>query len=137
MRAIHVVACNPANPELSERPLIDLPEAGRLARVFKVLANDTRLRLVHALARDGELRVTDLADAVGVSQQAVSNQLGRLVDLGILGSRRAGANVFYRVVDPCVTSLLDLGLCLTEGPAATRGGPEPAVAVSPAPVLSR
>lgn len=128
MRAIHVVACNPANPELSERPLIGPPEAGRLARVFKILANDTRLRLVHALAREGELRVTDLADTVGASPQAVSNQLGRLVDLGILGSRRSGANVFYRVVDPRVTSLLDLGLCLTESPATAREALEPATA---------
>jgi DNA-binding transcriptional ArsR family regulator len=128
MRAIHVIACNPSNPELGDRPLIDLPEAGRLARVFKVLANDSRLRLLHALARDGELSVTDLAAGVGMSPQAVSNQLGRLVDLRILGSRRAGANVLYRVTDPCVTSLLDLGLCLTESPPHALGEPATATA---------
>ncbi|HWO70573.1 MAG TPA: metalloregulator ArsR/SmtB family transcription factor [Actinomycetota bacterium] len=85
-----------------------------MARVFKVLANDTRLRLLHALAREGESCLTDLAATVGMKPQAVSNQLQRLVDRGILGSRRAGNNVFYRVIDPCVTSLLDLGFCVTE-----------------------
>jgi DNA-binding transcriptional ArsR family regulator len=82
--------------------------------VFKVLANDTRLRLLHALARAGELPVGELAAAVAMKPQAVSNQLQRLVDRGILGSRREGTSIIYRIVDPCVISLLDQGLCLTE-----------------------
>jgi DNA-binding transcriptional ArsR family regulator len=82
--------------------------------VFKVLANDTRLRLIHALARADEMCVTDLAQAVGMTPQAVSNQLRRLVDRRILGSRREGNQIYYCIVDPCVPSLLDQGLCLTE-----------------------
>lgn len=130
MRAIHTLVCTPTVPELAARPLIDPSEAGRLARVFKILANDTRLRLLHSLARAGEMSVTDLAAAVSMKPQAVSNQLQRLVDLGILGSRRVGTSVLYRVVDPCVTSLLDLGLCLTETPAVERTALEPASAMS-------
>ena len=38
----------------------------------------------------------------------------RLSDLGILASRRVGNNVHYRLVDLCVRSLLDQGLCLVE-----------------------
>ncbi len=82
--------------------------------VFKILANDTRLRLIHALVRASEMCVTDLAKAVEMTPQAVSNQLQRLVDRGILGSRRNGNQIYYRIVDPCVPSLLDQGLCLTE-----------------------
>jgi len=82
--------------------------------VFKVLANDTRLRLLHALVRADELCVTDLAASVGMKPQAVSNQLQRLSDLGILASRRDGNNIHYRLVDLCVRSLLDQGLCLME-----------------------
>lgn len=114
MKLIHRLVCDPAKPELSDRPLIDDREAARLSRLFKVLANDSRLRLLHPLARDGELCVSDLAAAADMTPQAVSNQLQRLVDRGVLEARRAGNNVFYRVADPCVTSLLDLGLCLTE-----------------------
>jgi DNA-binding Lrp family transcriptional regulator len=58
--------------------------------------------------------VSQLADEVGMKPQAVSNQLQRLCNLGILRSRRAGVNVHYRVVDVCVRSLLDQGLCMTE-----------------------
>jgi DNA-binding transcriptional ArsR family regulator len=82
--------------------------------VFKVLANDSRLRLLHALVRSDELCVTDLADAVGMKPQAVSNQLQRLSDLGILASRREGSSIYYRVVDMCVTGLLEQGWCLME-----------------------
>ena len=89
-------------------------QAGGLAVVFKLLANDTRLRLLHALVRAEEMCVTDLAAAVGMKPQAVSNQLQRLSDLGILACRRDGKSIIYRVVDPCVMTLLDQGLCLME-----------------------
>lgn len=104
--------CNPRS--LKGRPLMSPMQAGGLAAVFKVLANDTRLRILHALVRADELCVTELADEVGMKPQAVSNQLQRLSGLGIIHSRRAGVNVHYRIVDLCVRSLLDQGLCLTE-----------------------
>jgi DNA-binding transcriptional ArsR family regulator len=99
---------------LKERALLSPIQAGGLAAVFKVLANDTRLRLLHALVKADELCVTDLAASLGMKPQAVSNQLQRLSDLGILASRREGNNIHYRLVDLCVRSLLDQGLCLME-----------------------
>ena len=99
---------------LKDRPLLSPIQAGGLSAVFKVLANDTRLRLLHALVRADELCVTELATSLGMKPQAVSNQLQRLSDLGILASRRAGNNIHYRLVDLCVWSLLDQGLCLME-----------------------
>jgi ArsR family transcriptional regulator, lead/cadmium/zinc/bismuth-responsive transcriptional repressor len=101
-------------PALKERPLLSPIQAGGLASVFKVLANDTRLRLLHALVRADELCVTDLAASLGMKPQAVSNQLQRLSDLGILSSRRDGNSIYYRLEDFCVRSLLDQGLCLME-----------------------
>lgn len=107
-------ACDPAKPALAERPLLGPEQTAELQGLFKVLASDSRLRLLHALARAGELCVSDLAAAVAMSPQAVSNQLQRLVDRRIVAFRRAGSNVYYRLVDPCVPGLLDLGLCLLE-----------------------
>jgi ArsR family transcriptional regulator, lead/cadmium/zinc/bismuth-responsive transcriptional repressor len=106
--------CKPDKPALHERPLLAPEQAVRLTSVFKILANDTRLRLLHALVRSGELCVTDLANAVGKRPQAVSNQLQRLFDRGILGCRRDGLHIRYRVIDQCVTALLDQGICLSE-----------------------
>jgi len=107
-------ACDPAKPTLAERLLLDPGQATELAGLFKILANDSRLRLLHALARAGEPCVSELAAAVAMTPQAVSNQLQRLVDRRIVAARRAGNNVHYRIVDPCVASLLEVGLCLTE-----------------------
>ncbi len=101
-------------PPLSARPLIDEAEADELVRLFKMLASDTRLRLLHALERAGEMCVTDLAAELGMAPQAVSNQLHRLTDRRIVTARRAGNRIFYRIADPCVTGFLDLGLCLLE-----------------------
>jgi DNA-binding transcriptional ArsR family regulator len=78
------------------------------------LANDTRLRLLHAMVRADELCVPDLAASLGMKPQAVSNPLQRLSELGILASRRDGNSICHRVVDLCVRSLLDQGLCLME-----------------------
>ena len=99
---------------LKDRPLLSPIKAGGLAAVFKVLANDTRLRLLHALVRADELCVSDLANSLGMKPQAISNQLQRLSDLGILRSRRQGNSIHYQLVDLCVRSLLDQGLCLME-----------------------
>lgn len=108
-----ITTCVPA--ELAERDLLPYEAAGRLARTFQVLGNDTRLRLLHALAREGELSVGDLAGVIGMKAQATSNQLQRLVDRGIVASRREGTRVIYRIEDPCVPQLLALAMCLTEG----------------------
>jgi len=89
--------------------------SGELARLFEVLASDTRLRLLHALVLLGDPCMSELALAVGMKPQAVSNQLRRLVDLGLLGTRRHGSHIHYRIVDPSVTELMYHGLCLNEG----------------------
>lgn len=81
-----------------------------------MLGNDPRLRLLRAMHRGGEVRAGDLATAVGMIQQAVSNQLQRLVDKVLCATRREGAGIYYRIVDPCVPSLLDFGSCLLETP---------------------
>jgi DNA-binding transcriptional ArsR family regulator len=107
-----------AKPALEDRRLLSPPEAARLAATFKVLASDSRLRLLHALARAGQLCVTDLAAQVGMGVPAVSNQLARLVEQRILAARRDGNRIYYRITDPCVTQLLELGWCLTEDTAA-------------------
>jgi DNA-binding transcriptional ArsR family regulator len=69
---------------------------------------------LHALAIQGELSVSALAETVGMKTAAVSNQLQQLAPRGIVKSRRDGNTIFYRILDPCVLELLDRGLCLTE-----------------------
>ncbi len=105
--------CSP-KPDLGHRPLLTDEQVGGLRELFKILANDTRLRILHALVRSGELCVTELAETVGMRPQAVSNQLRRLSGAGVFGSRRDGNNILYRIADRCAATLLDTSLCLLE-----------------------
>jgi ArsR family transcriptional regulator, lead/cadmium/zinc/bismuth-responsive transcriptional repressor len=104
----------PSKLPLAERPLLGIEAAAELARVYETLANDTRLRLLHVLLKEGEIYPSGLAAKLGMKPQAVSNQLQRLSDRGIVQTRRDGNNVLYRIVDPCVIELIDRGLCLLE-----------------------
>jgi len=106
--------CCSSKPEIQERPLLNPDQAAGLEAVFKVLANSTRLRMLHALAKFPDMSVGSLAELLDMNIAAISNQLQRLVDKGILAHQRNGNKVNYRIVDPCIVSLLDQGLCLTE-----------------------
>ena len=108
-------------PALRSRPLIDHARSRALVRLFKTLANDTRLRILHALERAGELCVSDLSTKLAMAPQAISNQLQRLADRQIVVARREGNRLFYRLSDPCIPGLLDLGLCLLEEAGKARG----------------
>ncbi len=112
-----VCATCPPKPALSERRLLSLAQGRDLAMLFKVLANGTRLRLLHALVKEEGLGVNALAAGVKMKAQAVSNQLQRLAAQGIVEARRNGNQMLYRIVDPCVPELLDQGLCLAEDAA--------------------
>ena len=103
--------------------MITPDQANQLVVLFKVLGNDSRLRLLHALHRGGEVAVGQLADLVEMRPQAVSNQLQRLADRGIVAARRDGNRILYSIADPCVPSVLDLGICLIEETAVGRDGP--------------
>ncbi len=117
-------ACSSRLP-LGERPLLGFVDAVKVMALFKVMANDTRIRILHHIVRSGEATVTEIAKTLGMKPQAVSNQLVRLSDTRMLTSRREGNNVFYRVTNGCVAPLLDLALCLMEDeqkPNVANGG---------------
>ncbi|MGE3682648.1 MAG: ArsR/SmtB family transcription factor [Bdellovibrionales bacterium] len=105
--------CHP-KPPLASRRLIDSSGARRLGELFKALTNETRIRIIHALARSHELCVSDLCDELGMKPQAISNQLQKLSAAKMVASRREGNQIIYSILDPCVPTLLHTGLCLLE-----------------------
>ena len=104
----------PPKPALANRPLLSVRQAQALESTFKMLANSTRLRILHALVCAGDVCVGDLAGKLGMKPQAVSNQLQRLADRGIVEARRDGLQIRYSILDRCVLTLLDQGWCLAE-----------------------
>jgi ArsR family transcriptional regulator len=77
---------------------------GRIADVLKAMADPTRLKIIHSL-HQGELCVSDILAVVGGSQANVSKHLSVLKRAGIVGSRRDGLNVYYRIVDEGVFTI--------------------------------
>lgn len=77
----------------------------RAARVIRVLGHPLRLRLLEVL-EGGEHHVTDLVNASGASQALVSQHLAILRAEGVVGARRDGLHVFYRITEPKVHRIL-------------------------------
>jgi len=68
-----------------------------LVQVFKLLSDETRLRILFYLSRAGEMHVTALCDRLGQSQPAVSHHLALLRVAGLIEARRDGKHNFYSV----------------------------------------
>lgn len=115
--------CSP-KPLLEDRPVFSLKQAAGLAELFKLLADATRVRLLQLLLKHGEMRVSEISDALEMTPQAVSNQLQKLAYNNVVAARRAGVNIHYRVVDPCVRELLQQGMCLLEDARQSRNHAE-------------
>ncbi|HEU5116143.1 MAG TPA: metalloregulator ArsR/SmtB family transcription factor, partial [Isosphaeraceae bacterium] len=78
-------------------PLISEQSVRDLAQVFKLLSDETRMRILVFLAQNQELHVTDLCSRLGQSQPAVSHHLALLRVSGLIESRREGKHNFYSV----------------------------------------
>ena len=84
-------------------------EVVRLSTLYKALGDPTRLQLLLGL-RGGEMCVCDLAALAEVSESALSHQLRKLRDWGLVRNRREGQILFYSLDDDCIARLLDVGL---------------------------
>jgi DNA-binding transcriptional ArsR family regulator len=77
-----------------------------VARRFRVLGEPMRIRLLDRL-RDGDAAVGELSEALSASQQNVSKHLAVLADAGMIGRRKDGNHVYYRIVDEGVFALCE------------------------------
>ena len=68
-----------------------------LAQLFKLLADETRLRILDMLGARKELCVRDLWERLGQSQPAVSHHLGLLRMAGLVDTRHEGKHIYYRI----------------------------------------
>jgi len=81
-------------------------KAAEAASLLKLLANENRLLILCRLALAREMSVNDLADAVGLSQSALSQHLAKMREEGLLATRRDAQTVYYRMADPNAAKLL-------------------------------
>lgn len=74
--------------------------------IFRLLADATRVRLLHELDRRGELPVNVLAESVGKPPAAVSQHLAKLRLGRLVTTRRNGNQILYRAANEHVTQLV-------------------------------
>jgi ArsR family transcriptional regulator len=74
------------------------------AELFRVLSAPMRLKIISCLC-DGEKNVSYLLSKIGTTQPNMSQHLNTLYQNGVLGKRREGVQIYYRIVDPRIPEL--------------------------------
>ena len=97
-----------ARSVMSDRVSLPLPADDEVfdlaARTFRVMSAPMRLKIISALCQ-GEKSVTQLLEAVQTTQPNMSQHLASLYRAGIVGKRRDGVMIHYRITDERVVSL--------------------------------
>lgn len=76
----------------------------KAAEIFRVMSAPMRLRIISALC-NGEKNVGELLAEIDTTQPNMSQHLNTLYQAGVLGKRRDGVQIFYRIVNERVVTL--------------------------------
>lgn len=90
-------------------PVVRVSDAtiARLSEVFKLMADKSRLKILLALAHQGEMHVSALCELLGQSQPAVSHHLTLMRMTGLVGFRRDGKHNYYHLDSGLLRDLLE------------------------------
>ena len=102
-----------------------------VAELFRILAQETRLRLLFILAA-GEHAVGELDAVSGIGQPGLSQQLAILRKAGLVATRRVAKQVYYRI-EPAALTPATAFLAQLSGPAAAAAPVQPIEARPPRP----
>ena len=90
-------------------PRLEEDQAAQVAELFSALGDPSRIRIIAALTA-GEMHVGALAEAVGISESAISHHMRHLRQLRLVRTRKTGRYVFYALDDDHVADLFRCGL---------------------------
>jgi ArsR family transcriptional regulator, lead/cadmium/zinc/bismuth-responsive transcriptional repressor len=93
----------------AEKTIADKATIVSLAETFKILSDETRLKIVIALSKQ-ELCVIDIAAVLGVTESAVSHQMRLLKTLRLVKQRKEGKMVFYSLDDRHIEDLIRIAV---------------------------
>lgn len=88
---------------------LDEHSAAHVAELFRAFSDTSRVRIMSVLVK-GEMNVSALAAAVGISESAVSHHLRGLRQLRLVHARKEGKEVYYHVDDPHIIALFLQGV---------------------------
>ena len=99
----------PARARTPEPNTLDERTAAQVAELFRALSDTSRVRLIAVLC-DCQMNVSALAEAVGISESAVSHHMRGLRQMRLVRARKAGRQVFYCLDDDHIAELFQRGL---------------------------
>lgn len=98
--------------ELLKKVMSGMPDEEKLydlAELFKIFGDSTRIRILFVLF-ESEVCVCDLAEALNMTQSAISHQLKILKRSKLVKNRREGKSVFYSLADSHVRTIISQGM---------------------------
>jgi DNA-binding transcriptional ArsR family regulator len=90
-------------------PILDEHTAAHVAELFRSFSDTSRVRILSAII-EKEVNISALAGMVGVTESAVSHHMRGLRQMRLVQARREGKEVYYSIVDPHITALLQQGI---------------------------
>ncbi len=95
--------------DIVDKKMPDETKLYDLSELFKVFGDSTRIRILFVLF-EAEVCVCDLAEALNMTQSAISHQLKILKQNKLVKSRREGKSIFYSLADDHVRTIISMGL---------------------------
>ena len=83
-----------------------------LATIIGLIGNDTRIKILYLIQSENRLCVCDLSDILGMTVPAISQQLRKLKDRGIISSEREGTLIYYSLTKKYLETVMSV---LTNG----------------------
>ena len=77
------------------------------ADVCKIFSNAKRLEIINAL-KEKEMSASELIEKIGLSKANLSQHMGVLRSKGVISTRKAGVNIYYRISNAKITQACDL-----------------------------
>ena len=88
------------------KQLLQKDDLDKLADLLAMAGNATRLKMLFLLVQSAELCVCDMADIMGMGVSAISHQLRKLRDRGVIQQRREGPTIYYQMTSGIFKDLL-------------------------------
>ncbi len=89
--------------------ILDEHTAAHVAELFRAFSDTSRVRILSVLT-GREMKVSALAQAVGISESAVSHHMRSLRQMHLVQARRDGKEVYYRIEDEHIITLFQQGV---------------------------
>jgi DNA-binding transcriptional ArsR family regulator len=81
----------------------------KLSKLFTVIANEIRIKIIYTLMESGAISVTELSQKIGIAQNTLSAHLKILYDGGYITKAQNWRTVHYQIKEPKLKEIIELG----------------------------